>query len=116
MKKLLIVLMILGIVGCSSKGTEPQPSETPEVTLTPEPTEVVQEDFTESKINIELYKVDEYYPIVDGVVTYPDGTTEEFSNGEDVYQLDGSDTYIFRLYQLIVEDGSRFVQTKENAL
>ncbi len=112
MKKLLVLLMILGAVGCSSKRTEPQPGGTPD----PESTEGTNEDFTESKINIDLYKVDEYYPVVDGVVTYPDGSTEEFSNGEEVYSLDGSGKNVFRLYQLIVEDRDRFVQTKEGAL
>ncbi len=85
MKKLLVILIILGVVGCSSKGTEPQPSKPTEVVV--EPTSTPHPD---SKINIDLYKVDEYYPVVDGVVTYPDGTTEEFSNGfEHISQGDG---------------------------
>ncbi len=98
MKKLLVLLMILGVVGCSSKRTEPQPSGTSEDAITPEPTDIAQEDFTESKINIDLYKVDEYYPIIDGIVTYPDGTTEEFNNGFMMINLGGGDDY-WALYE-----------------
>ncbi len=94
MKKLLIVAICIGLVGCTTKESEPQESATP--TPTPEETSTA---YFESKINIDLYKADEYYPIVDGVVTYPDGTTEEFSNGETVPKLDGTGEYAYSLYE-----------------
>lgn len=107
-KKFLVLLMILGIVGCSSNGTEPEVTETPDVTVTPEPTEVVVEPIAtphpDSKINIELYKVDEYYPVVDGVVTYPDGTTEEFNNGFWGEDQGGSGEDKYYLFQNVISN------------
>ncbi|MFV0379477.1 MAG: hypothetical protein ACK5KQ_01445 [Anaerorhabdus sp.] len=117
MKKIVVLLMALLVVGCSSNRKEQQTTKTPVIIETPESTTVVYEDdFTESKINIDLYKADEYYPVVDGVVTYPDGKTEEFSNGELVPMLDGSETSVFRLYELSIEKGKIFTITKDDAV
>ncbi len=102
MKRLFIVFLALGMVGCTTQqGGEI--TMTPESTQKPEETEVVVEpsesDFKESKIDIDLYKVDEYYPVVDGVVTYPDGSTEEFTNSAyldiDVDANGENDVYLY---------------------
>lgn len=116
MKRLLVILMTLSLVGCSSNGTSPRTTETPVASLTPAPTEVVVKPtimpHPNSKINIDLYKSNEYYPVVDGVVTYPDGTTEEFNNG---YEAPENMTVDYILYADNCDSYSEYATDKEMA-
>lgn len=93
MKKLLIVGMLLMLAGCNiqSKYEETENTEKKETSIP----EIVESTSPRngSKINIDLYPTETYYPIVEGVVTYPNGKRDEFMNGVSVINMDGEEEY-----------------------
>lgn len=93
MKKLFMLGLLFVLVGCTARA---KVEETGVPTFEPSSTpKIIEYDLTSegSKIKMDSYSTSVYFPIVDGVVTYPDGTTDEFANGVSVINMDGEEDF-----------------------